>query len=411
MTHSTTTMEPKNKLFSITGKVQHYQWGGYDYIPRLLGIHNDKHQPFAEYWLGAHQNAPALLPDGTSLDKFIQARPAVLGDKTKQAFGRLPYLLKILDVRDMLSIQVHPNKKAAVNDFEQENKKGIPLNAASRNYKDDNHKPELMTALSDDFWLLHGFLAPEKLVATVQAVPGFGFMLPVFAGGNYKALYELIMTMDQLQVNNILQPLLDSIIPLYQQNKLAKESPDFWAARAALTFNEKDKIDRGIFSIYLFNILHLKKGEAVFQDAGILHAYLEGQNVEIMANSDNVLRGGLTPKHIDVAELMKHVVFEPVIPQIILGKPVSDTEIVFLTPAPDFELRRISLSARQESKLHIQSVDLFLVLNGSIEVVSESTSITVGKGEAFAAVDYAVLSLKAFGEPAEIFRATVPLKV
>ena len=369
---------------------------------------NTQHQPFAEYWLGAHDNAPAQLDSGQGLNELIVKNPGYLGEKTKQVFGRLPYLLKILDVKDMLSIQVHPNKQAAVIEFANENKKGTPLNAPNRNYKDDNHKPELMTALSD-FWLLHGFLTPERLKKSVAKVPEFDFMLPVFEKGSYKALYELVMTMEQVRVNKILQPLLDRIIPLYQANKLDKNGPDFWAARAALTFNEGDKIDRGIFSVYLFNVVYLKKGEAVFQDAGILHAYLEGQNVEIMANSDNVLRGGLTPKHIDVAELMKHVIFEPVEPNIIHGQPVTETEKVFLTPAPDFELSRILLAASDTCQLNIVSADIFLVLNGSVEVSSSGDKHAFKKGEAWLAVNRTEIVVKGVAD-AEIYRASVPLK-
>ncbi|MEO5593103.1 MAG: mannose-6-phosphate isomerase, class I [Chitinophagaceae bacterium] len=401
-------MSNKNSIFRLTGKVQHYQWGGFEYIPALLGIKNSEHKHCAEYWLGAHDNAPALLENGQALNEFIQKNPGCLGEKTEQQFGRLPYLLKILDVKDMLSIQVHPNKKAAVIEFANENKKGTPLNAPDRNYKDDNHKPELMMALSD-FWLLHGFQSPQRLTASIAAVPEFDFMPPVFEKGGYKALYELVMIMDQAKVNKILAPLLNRIIPLYQAGKLKKQNPDFWAARAALTFNEGGKIDRGIFSVYLFNIVSLKKGEAVFQDAGILHAYLEGQNVEIMANSDNVLRGGLTPKHIDVAELMKHVIFEPVDPRIIPGQSVSETEKVFKTPAPDFELSRIMLVRNQTCHLDILSADIFLILDGAIEVSSQADKYSFKKGEAFIAVNGSVISIEAL-PGAEIYRASVPLK-
>jgi len=397
-------MHNKNNIFRLTGKVQRYQWGGFDYIPQLLGIDNSSHQPFAEYWLGAHENAPAAVDNGEGLNKFIHEHPQYLGAQTQQAFGRLPYLLKILDVKDMLSIQVHPNKKAAEIEFAKENASGKALNAADRNYKDDNHKPELAMALGD-FWLLHGFQPPAKLRATIAAVPEFDFMLPVFEQGNYKALYELVMTMDQSKVNAILQPLLSMIIPLYKTGKLDKNGPDFWAARAALTFNEGSTIDRGIFSVYLFNVVYMKKGEAIFQDAGILHAYLEGQNVEIMANSDNVLRGGLTPKHIDVAELMKHVLFDPTDPSIIQGAAVTETEKVFTTPAPDFELSRIELAAGQSSLFNIVSADIFLVLNGQ----ATAGGALFKKGEAFLAVCGNAIQLETV-TGAEIYRASVPAK-
>ncbi|MEO6313968.1 MAG: mannose-6-phosphate isomerase, class I [Chitinophagaceae bacterium] len=401
-------MSNETNISRLTGKVQHYQWGGFDYIPQLLHITNNRHEPFAEFWLGAHVNGPAQLENGESLHDLIEKNPAYLGPAVQQQFGRLPYLLKILDVKDMLSIQVHPNKKAAITEFANENKNGVMLNAPNRNYKDDNHKPELMTALSD-FWLLHGFQPANQLTATIAKVPEFDFMLPVFEKDNYKALYELVMTMEQSRVNAVLQPLLNRIIPLYQAGKLDKNGPDFWAARAALTFNAGDKVDRGIFSVYLFNIVYLKKGEAVFQDAGILHAYLEGQNVEIMANSDNVLRGGLTPKHIDVPELMKHVVFEPITPNIIHGIATSETERVFLTPAPDFELRKITLAANESCRLTISTVDIFLLLHGLVEAGNGGGASAFKKGEAFMAVNGATISIHAT-EAAEIYRATVPVK-
>jgi mannose-6-phosphate isomerase len=391
-----------DKVFRLTGKIQHYQWGGFEYIPALLGISNNNHQPFAEYWLGAHESAPAHVENNEDLNQFINKMPGRLGKKTRLSFGRLPYLLKVLDVKDMLSIQVHPNKKAAVQEFANENKTGKPLNAPDRNYKDDNHKPELMTALGE-FWLLHGFQNPQQLIQTIKGVPEFDFMLPAFEKNNYKALYELLMTMDQPAVNKVLKPLLDRIIPLYKSNQLQKDGPDFWAARAALTFNEADKSDRGIFSIYLFNIVHLKKDEAVFQDAGILHAYLQGQNVEIMANSDNVLRGGLTPKRIDVKELMKHVIFEPVTPNIIYGNAVNDKEKIYKTPAPDFELSRIVMSANETYQLNISSADIFLILEGTIEANDQQFK----RGEAFLAVNNTVVNMKALSG-AEIYHASVP---
>ena len=399
-------MELKNNIFRLKGKLQHYQWGGFDYIPRLLGMDNIKQQPFAEYWLGAHENAPAVLENGETLHHFIQQHPEALGKEVQQQFGRLPYLLKILDVKDMLSIQVHPSKSSAEKEFAKENASGIALNAANRNYKDDNHKPELMFALGE-FWLLHGFSHPSKLIDTISLVPEFDFMIPVFKEKSYKGLYELLMTMEQQRVNEILQQLLSRIVPLYRENKLSKEGPDCWAARASLTYGMPGKIDRGIFSIYLFNILHLHKGDAIFQDAGVLHAYLEGQNVEIMANSDNVLRGGLTPKHMDVPELMKHVLFEPTIPHVINGIKVDAAETKFPTPAPDFELSCIQLAEKQSYHTHAHSIDIFLLLNGGILVTSNNKTLELGQGNAFTAIAGADIVLLA-NTNVELYRASVP---
>ena len=145
------------KIFRIKGAVQHYSWGGYDFIPNLLGIKNDVQKPFAEYWLGAHPNHSSKMEStGEFLHDFIKSHPNVLGESVRQKFGSLPFLFKILDVRQMLSIQVHPAKEVAAQEYARENASGIPLTAAHRNYKDQNHKPELMVAL-DDFWLLHGY--------------------------------------------------------------------------------------------------------------------------------------------------------------------------------------------------------------------------------------------------------------
>jgi mannose-6-phosphate isomerase len=267
-----------------------------------------------------------------------------------------------------------------------------------------------MLALGD-FWLLHGFKPVEKLQQVLQQTPELQFLLPVFEGGNYKALYETVMNMPQQEVNVHLQPLLDRIVPLYEQGTLNKSSEDFWAARAAGTFNEPGKIDRGIFSVYLFNLVHLKEGEAIFQDAGIPHAYLEGQNMEIMANSDNVLRGGLTPKHIDVAELMKHVRFEAVTPAVINGQPAAVPEdLRFLTPVFDFELHRVQLTKGAGVTLTAVTAEVFLVYTGKIQAQSGDVAITLADGEALLAIAGTDVTLRGL-EDAVIFRATVPAEL
>ncbi|MBS1655322.1 MAG: mannose-6-phosphate isomerase, class I, partial [Bacteroidetes bacterium] len=378
-------------LVKLKGRVQHYNWGGYDYIPALLGILNEERKPYAEYWLGAHPSASSMIIDETgtgeemSLNRAMQLDAAFyLGRDVFNQFKSLPYLLKVLDVRDMLSIQVHPSKKAAEIEFARENNERIPVDAAFRNYKDDNHKPELAAALSD-FWLLHGFKKEAELVQTLSSVPELLDLVPVFNESGYEGLYKMVMGMPQKEVNAMLQPLLGRIIPLYQQNLLRKAQEDFWAARAALTFNEEDKIDRGIFSIYLFNLVHLRKGEAIFQDAGIPHAYLEGQNVEIMANSDNVLRGGLTNKHIDVKELMKHVRCEGIEPNVLTGDNTG-VETIYKTLAPDFELSSFLLPAKGRTFFRTNTAEIWIVIQGSIECRSASNTLMVEKGQAALAV-------------------------
>ena len=403
-------MYNNTKIFRLEGQVQHYAWGGNQYIPSLLSVPNTANTPFAEYWMGAHDNVPSLVVTAEGkvpLNTFIAAQPeAVLGKKVKEAFGRLPYLFKVLDVKDMLSIQVHPAKAAAVAEFAAENKKGTALNAPNRNYKDDNHKPELMLALSD-FWLLHGFKPEAQLKETLRAVPELNFLLPVFEKDGYAGIYKTVMTMPQEQVNATLQPLLDRIIPAYQQNSLEKTDAAFWAARAALTFNDAGRIDRGIFSVYLFNLVHIEPDFAIFQDAGVPHAYLEGQNMEIMANSDNVLRGGLTNKHVDVDDLMKHVKFEAVEPKILAGSLDEQyAESRFITPAPDFELRQIWLPEGEQTKLSVTTADIFLVLGGKAMVKSGADQIELKRGEALLAIAGAEVEIRAVADELTIFRAT-----
>lgn len=403
-------MKSQSNLYRLQGVVQHYNWGGKDFLPALLGVKNTESTAFAEFWMGAHSNGPSVLLDKDSksitLDEFIRQAPEErLGRQVYRQFGRLPYLFKVLDVKDMLSIQVHPNLEAARREFAEEERRGVPLQATHRNYKDDNHKPELMVALSE-FWLLHGFKEPAAMENILQQVPELRFLADTWKSQSYPGIYRLVMEMDQPEVNTRLQPLIDRIVPLYEQHLLNKSSEDFWAARAFGTFCKDGVIDRGIFSIYLFNLVHMKKGQAIFQDAGILHAYLEGQNLEIMANSDNVLRGGLTNKHVDVPELMKHVRFEPTVPKI-LSPVTTGPEKVFETPAKDFELRELEFKKGGTSTLRTSTTDIFLVYQGAIRARSGDDELLAERGSCFLLPAGKNLEITA-DEPALVFHATVP---
>lgn len=163
-----------SKIFPIKGVVQHYAWGGFRFLPQLLDLDNTSHEPWAEYWMGAHPKAPSIdLENGKDLKTLIDAdRIGTIGARVDERFGELPYLFKVLDVKDMLSIQVHPSKEEAEKGFDAEEKAGISISDARRNYKDRNHKPEVMVALSE-FWLLHGFLPEDKLVKVLESVPKF----------------------------------------------------------------------------------------------------------------------------------------------------------------------------------------------------------------------------------------------
>lgn len=393
------------KIYPLVGTVQHYEWGGKQFISQFIGVENPSQKPMAEYWLGAHNNAPSLVNIEVSktqpLNEFIQNNPAdILGENIYQSFGRLPFLFKILDVKDMLSIQVHPSKEAAVIAFEEENKKGIPLNAPHRNYKDDNHKPELMVALSD-FWLLHGFKPVADLKKTLANTPCLEYLLPIFEDGNYQALYQEVMWYDESKVKAVFEKHINSILPQYHKGELKKSDENFWVARAYETFC-KQGYDKGLFSIYFFNIVHLKVGEAIFQDAGVPHAYLEGQNLELMANSDNVLRGGLTPKHVDVPELLQHIKFEATHPNVLHGS-LKNQEWVFETPAKDFELRKISLKAGETISIVTNGPSIFLVEKGSTKL----PHFIMKKGAAAFAAAHENISFTA-EEESVIYHATTP---
>ncbi|MFM7646263.1 MAG: mannose-6-phosphate isomerase, class I [Sphingomonadales bacterium] len=353
-------------IFPLRGVIKQYEWGGRQFIADLLQEGNPAQQPFAEYWMGVHPQGMALV--GTASGTWLPL---------DQLAGELSFLLKVLDVSSMLSIQVHPTKRAAAIEFERENQLGIPTNASHRNYKDANHKPELMVALSP-FWLLHGFQESNKLKGTLMGIAALRFLLPVFEQGGYEALYKMVMEMPQQEVDYRLLEHIDTLVPLYQQQKLDKGHPDFWAARAALEFSQGGAIDRGIFSIYLFNLVKLEPGEAIFQDAGVPHAYLEGQNVEIMANSDNVLRGGLTSKYIDVPELIKHVRFEPIVPRVLHPAPPDGS---FETPVDDFSLGQLPLSAGALQTICADSPMILLCVQGSVEAEAGGRTLLIKQGQ------------------------------
>lgn len=397
-------MDLSHGVFQLKGVVQHYAWGGYDYIPNLLKEHNEAQKPFAEYWLGAHPNFPAKTIDDVPLDKIISAQPSlILGKKVAKKYTGLPYLFKVLDVRQMLSIQVHPDKNSAKKEFESENSLGIAMTASNRNYKDDNHKPELMVALGD-FFLLHGFKTEHDLTLLLENIPEFQFLNEIFEAGNYQALFETVMLMPQEKVNEHLEPLVNRILPVYQQNGWQKNQENFWAARAATTFCKPGFYDRGIFCIYFLNLVHLNQGEGVFQPPGMPHAYLEGQNVEVMANSDNVLRAGLTDKHVAVQELLRYINFTSTKPVILSAEGWHS---VYKTEAEEFELHHYLLDATEQIKLKTASAEILFILEGSLTLFMENRELKMQKGGAvLIAASHEYIVIPASG--ASLYRVTVP---
>jgi len=384
-------------IYKLTGTVKNYEWGGISFIPSLLKKVNEKKIPHAEYWMGTHPLGQSVVDTGGSMPTELNA-----------ITNSLPYLFKVLDVRNMLSIQVHPSKEAAEIEFAREEAEGIPLDVPNRSYKDDNHKPELMVALSD-FWLLHGFKPTEALINTLTKVTELNELLPVFNELGYAGLYKHVMEMPQAEVNRILQPLLNNLTDIYKDEAPDKSTEDYWAFKAAATFNTAGNIDRGIFSIYIFNIVQLKKGEAIFQADGVPHAYLEGQNVEIMANSDNVLRGGLTTKHIDVVELMKHVKCEATIPQIITGDVNGEGERTYNTPVPDFSLSVFEMEKGDVASFNPTTTEIVLLTEGVVEADDDDTTIKLQAGTPSAVVFPGATVYLAAAAKSVVFRASAAI--
>ena len=401
-----------NGLYRLVGRIQNYAWGGQEFIPELLGLHPEPHTAYAEYWLGAHDKAPSkiILEDSRTvhLNKFIAEDPQrALGQRVALQSGQLPFLLKVLDVEKPLSIQVHPTKAEAEAGFARESALHIPLDSPERNYKDDNHKPELMVALSD-FWLLHGFLPEAELNNVLKNVPEFHVLLGVFENGGYAGLYKHVMNMPPDEVDGILRPLAKRIRVKGKTGRLERSSADYWTASVVADRN-RDQYDRGIFSIYFFNLVHLRRGQAIFQDAGIPHAYLQGQNIELMANSDNVLRGGLTEKHVDVPELLKTVKFKGIRPAIIEGTPVDGSlEAFYGSPTQDFCLSRLDLREGEPYVNSSQSIEIVLIMEGMAAIDSGRKELSVSRGQSAVVLAETNYRITALSEEAALFRASLP---
>jgi mannose-6-phosphate isomerase class I len=412
------------RLLALEGTVQHYAWGGRELIPGLLGRANPDDRPFAELWMGAHPKAPAtVLIDGTrvGLDELVAGAPGeVLGEGDARRFGgRLPYLLKVLDARTMLSLQAHPSLAQARAGFARENGAGIPLEAPHRTYLDDNHKPEVHAALTE-LWMLHGFRPLGEIAGVLEAVPELTQLEPGFrtllrrAGGDpgagrrlLRELYRALVEMPQAEVDRMLDPLARR---LERGSSEDRDGHDFWALRAARAFPLPDgHRDRGIAAIYLLNLVHLRPGQGTFQGAGVLHAYLEGATVELMASSDNVLRGGLTAKHVDARGLLDTLVFEPERSPVLDARRISDTERVYDAPVGEFMLSRIEPapgSPHWEASDH--GADCLIVLEGAARAVTAEGAHELARGAACLAPAGIAYRLEAAGGAPVVFRARVP---
>ncbi|MDT4893967.1 MAG: mannose-6-phosphate isomerase [Pseudonocardiales bacterium] len=331
---------PAPYLIPIEGVARHYAWGSPTAIPALLGWAGDG-RPLAELWFGAHADAPSPAPDqGSSLDELIAAEPvAVLGARTVERFGpRLPFLVKLLTAETALSIQVHPTREQAQAGFAAEEQRGVPRDAPERNYRDTNHKPELLCALTP-FEALCGFRPVDATLALLDelAVPELAQLRAALAGPDgLRAAFTALLTVEDPA------PVVAAVIERAAADEVAA-GPAVADALAVVRLLAGDfPGDIGIVLSLLLNHVALAPGEAVFLDAGNVHCYLRGLGVEVMANSDNVLRCALTPKHVDVAEVLAVTDFRPLADPVC--RPVTDgadgAAARYDVPVDDFAVSR-----------------------------------------------------------------------
>ncbi|MGZ8804361.1 MAG: mannose-6-phosphate isomerase, class I [Microbacterium sp.] len=359
-------------LTIVTNTPRDYDWGSTTLLADLEGRVGTG-RPEAEVWFGDHPGCPATVPDGRPLGDWLAREGAAGG-----APERLPYLLKLLAAASPLSIQAHPTRDEAAAGFAREEAAGVPRDAAERTYRDQNHKPELIVAVSDTFTALAGLrdiAATRRLAAALGPV---GDALTARLAGT-DAAAALHATLEwalsgeaQSEVEEIIAAAADAHDAEFAAEfdlvgRLAKERPG----------------DPGIVVALLMNLVTIRRGEGIFVPAGVLHAYLEGLGVEIMAASDNVLRGGLTPKHIDVPELLGILDATPGPAPVVLPEAVGGGVFRYATAAPDFALVRASVDTDAPAIVPISGVAIALATAGTVTVSGASgASVELTPGRA-----------------------------
>ena len=383
-------------MYKIENVSRPYAWGSMTAIAELLG-RPAPGGPEAELWIGAHPDSPsmAIHADGTKqpLDKLIGSNPLhFLGAESLAAFGpRLPFLTKILAADQPLSLQVHPSLEQAREGYARENAAGFAAGSAERNYRDDNHKPEMIFALTD-FRALCGFrpTAMAKsifqhlatiLEPTAQGVP------PIVTA----VIGDLTNTDESLALKAAFTRLIkggrkssDAVFEIVAVLRGgALREPHEEALTAMIEINDAFPGDPGVLISLLLNHLSLQPGEAVYLPAGNIHAYLHGLGVEVMASSDNVLRGGLTPKHVDVPELLRTVRFESLGVPSVIPEGREHGQELYRPPFAEFQLQRIELSPTDEPVALAQTGPVVVVVvSGSVVLGSATDYVSLERGAA-----------------------------
>ena len=366
-------------VWLLEGAPRDYTWGSTTAIPELLGREPDG-RPLAELWFGAHPHDAAFVPAlGRPLDEVVAADPAaVLGADVAARYGELPFMVKLLAAQQCLSIQVHPTREQAVAGYDREDARGLPPDAPHRCYRDRNHKPELIFAITE-FEALCGF----------RPVPGTLRLLELLGVPGLEPVADLLRGPDGLRAAFTHLLALAEPAPLVAEVVAAAEAagrqPEFGEALHAVRQAAADfPGDAGVLVTLLLNAVRLRPGEALFLGAGNVHAYRRGLGVEVMATSDNVLRAGLTPKHVDVDELLTITDFTP------LDDPrVGSREgagVRFPVPVDDFAVTRIDLD-EHTAPAAARTVPTFggpavlVCTSGSLEVDAGGATVALRRGQ------------------------------
>ncbi len=385
----------------LEGALRSYAWGSRTAIAELRGLATPSNHPEAELWLGAHPGDPArvITESGSeSLLEVLHREPErELGRENLEAFGeRLPFLLKLLAAEEPLSLQAHPSAVQAEEGFRRENALGVPMESPIRNYKDGSHKPELVVALSR-FEALAGFREPTRTVKLLRALavdelePYIGLLEGQPDSDGLRALFTTWITLPSTVLGTLLPAVLAGCITY-----VAHHDAEFVTEiRTALELSEAYPGDAGVLAALLLNRVTLEPGQGLFLAAGNLHAYLHGLAVEITANSDNVLRGGLTPKHVDVAELLRVLDFvgadiEVLDPAQSSGRSGSG-RYEYVTPAPEFRLTRLEFDSN--------STDLVVEAGGPRILICTEGAVTATCGADTLDLDPGRAARIAAGEP------------
>jgi len=397
------------EILFLKNKIQPYAWGSKTAIPDLLGRPNPDGLPQAELWMGAHPKAPSVVqaPEGgVPLDALVERCPDdILGPRVSAAFERkLPFLFKVLAAAAPLSIQAHPDAGMARAGFARENQLGLPLDAPERNYRDPNHKTECICALTP-FWALCGFRPPAQILDHLRTLCPQGLKAEIGAfaescdAEGLKRLFAALLALDPLRRRK-------AVAEAVSKAEEAGDAVLGWIPSLAQRYPD----DIGALAPALMNGLQLAPGQALFLTEGVLHAYLEGTAIELMANSDNVVRAGLTSKHIDIAELFKVVRFDGPEVRLVRAETRIPTETTYITPAAEFALSVIHLndSDSYDSKAE-RNVEILLCIGGKanlVEMIPGGRSLEIAKG-ASVLVPAAAPAYRITG-PARLYKATVP---